>query len=59
MDDTREDPQLGPINYWNTSRVGEKVTIRNIFFGPDLGLERKSAEKWLKTPKTKTLMEFP
>lgn len=52
-DDMRKDDNHGLVPYWNTTQKGEEITCDNIFFGPDIGLPKKSATYWLKLSKSK------
>lgn len=52
-EESREDTYHGKVPYWNTSKVGEMVTMETICFGPEIGLPRKPAIWWCKLSKSK------
>lgn len=49
----RKDSVYGDLPYWNTTVVGEPITVDSICFGPELGLPRKPASYWLALSKKK------
>lgn len=53
IDERRNDTYQGKVPYWNTTNVGEKITMDNIQFGPDIGLPQHPASYWIKLSKKK------
>lgn len=51
--DRKKDSIYGDLPYWNTTEVGEQITVENIQFGPELGFPRKPASYWLSLSKKK------
>lgn len=49
----RKCEEFKEVPYWNQSKFGEAVTKDNVFFGPDIGLQKKPASYWLELPNIK------